>query len=117
MKGSRSLILGMSYKPNVGDLRESPSLKLLELLRGSGAEVRYHDPYVPTLPEWGLSSIQLTEKALRETDCVVVATDHASVDMQLVVDAAPRLMDLRNAVRRRLRGRPDGLLPPNVEVL
>jgi UDP-N-acetyl-D-glucosamine dehydrogenase len=116
-KGSRVLLLGMSYKPNVGDLRESPSLKLLGLLRGAGAEVSYHDPHIPTLPEWGLSSVELTEEELRKTDCVVVATDHSLMDLQLVVDAAPQVVDLRNAVRYRLWGRPNGPLPPNVEVL
>ena len=116
-KGSKILLLGMSYKPNVGDLRESPSLKLLELLRAAGAEVSYHDPHVPTLPGWNLSSVELTEKELRETDCVVIATAHALMDLQLVVDAAPRVVDLRNAVRQRLRGRLNGALPANVEVL
>jgi UDP-N-acetyl-D-glucosamine dehydrogenase len=116
VKGSRVLLLGMSYKPNVGDLRESPSSKLLELLRGAGAEVCYHDPHVPILSSWGLSSVELTEEELRGADCVVVATDHASVDLRLVVEAAPKIVDLRNAVRRRM-GRVNGQLPPNVDVL
>jgi UDP-N-acetyl-D-glucosamine dehydrogenase len=116
VKGSRVLLLGMSYKPNVGDLRESPSLKLLELLRGAGAEVCYHDPYVPILSSWGLSSVELMEEVLRGADCVVVATDHASVDLRLVVETAPKIVDLRNAVRHRM-GRVNGQLPPNVDVL
>jgi UDP-N-acetyl-D-glucosamine dehydrogenase len=116
-KGSKILLLGMTYKPDVGDLRESPSLKLLELLQESGAELSYYDPYVPTLPKWGLSSIELTEEALHKTDCVVIATDHSVLDLRLVVDAAPKVVDLRNAVRQRLWGRQNGPLPPNVEVL
>jgi UDP-N-acetyl-D-glucosamine dehydrogenase len=116
-KGSRILLLGMSYKPDVGDLRESPSFKLLELLRDAGAEVGYHDPYIPDLPEWGLSSIELTEEELLKTDCVVIVTDHSQIDLRSVVDTTPRVVDLRNAVRRRLQGRPDGPLPPNVDVL
>lgn len=116
-KGSKVLLLGMSYKPDVGDLRESPSLKLLELLRKAGVEVSYHDPHILILPEWGLSSIKLTKEKLHERDCVVIATDHSLVDLSLVVDAAPRVVDLRNAVRQRLAGRASGSVPPNVEVL
>jgi UDP-N-acetyl-D-glucosamine dehydrogenase len=116
-RGSEILLLGVSYKPNVRDLRESPSLKLLQLLRKSGANVGYHDPYVPALPQWGLSSTELTEEALCNKDCVVIVTDHSAVDLRLVVDVAPKLIDLRNAVRQRLLGRPSGPLPPNVEVL
>ena len=113
VKGSRVLILGMSYKPDVGDLRESPSLKILELLEGSGAEAAYHDPYIPELSAHDLSSVELTRQALENTDCVVVATDHSSVDLRLVVESAPKIVDLRNAIRKRL-----GItLPKNVEVL
>lgn len=117
VKGSRVLILGVSYKPNIGDTRESPSLKILEILRSTSVDVRYHDPYVPVLPEWGLSSVELTEEELCSSDCVAIATDHAKVDLRLVVDAAPKVIDLRNAVRRRLGKRSNGPLPPNVEVL
>ncbi len=113
VKGSRVLLLGVSYKPDVGDLRESPSLKILQLLQESGAEVVYHDPYVPELPEYKLSSVELTRQEVKRAECVVVATDHSSVDLRLVVDSATRVVDLRNAVRKRL-----GItLPENVEVL
>ena len=117
VKGSRVLILGVSYKPDIGDTRESPSLKILEILRSTSVDVSYHDPYVPVLPEWGLSSVELTEEELRSSDCVAIATDHAKVDLRLVVDAASKVVDLRNAVRRRLGKRSNGPLPPNVEVL
>jgi UDP-N-acetyl-D-glucosamine dehydrogenase len=113
VKGSRILLLGMSYKPNVGDIRESPSLKILDLLLESGARAVYHDPYVPDLPKRKLSSVEITRRALESADCVVIATDHASVDLELVVEAASKVVDLRNAVRKRLGGR----LPANVEVL
>ncbi len=116
VNGSRILILGMSYKPNVGDMRESPSVKLLELLHGAGADVVYHDPHVPTLPGWVLSSVELTEEELRGCDCVVIATDHAAVDLNAVVQTAPKVVDLRNAVRQR-SGQVNGPLPPNVDVL
>jgi UDP-N-acetyl-D-glucosamine dehydrogenase len=113
VKGSRVLLLGASYKPDVGDLRESPSLKILQLLEGSGAEVVYHDPYVPELPEHKLSSVELTRQEIGRAECVVVATDHSAVDLRLVVDSATRVVDLRNAVRKRL----EIPLPENVEVL
>lgn len=117
VKGSRVLILGVSYKPNISDTRESPSLKILELLRRASIDVRYHDPYVPILPEWALSSVELTEEEVHAADCVTIATDHATVDLRLVVDAAHKVVDLRNAVRRRLGKQPNYSLPPNVEVL
>ena len=112
VNGSRVLLLGMSYKPNVGDLRESPSLTILELLREVGAEVVYHDPYIPHLPDRELSSVELTAYEIRRANCVVIGTDHDAVDLQTVVDSASLVVDLRNAVRKRL-----GRLPGNVEVL
>jgi UDP-N-acetyl-D-glucosamine dehydrogenase len=112
LNGSRVLLLGVSYKPNVGDLRESPSLVILDLLRESGAEVAYHDPHVPYLPEKKLSSVEITKAELARADCAVIVTDHEAVDLRTVTDAAPLVMDLRNAVRKRL-----GELPANVEVL
>jgi UDP-N-acetyl-D-glucosamine dehydrogenase len=112
LNGSRVLLLGMSYKPNVGDTRESPSIKLLEVLREAGAEVTYHDPHVPHLSDHKLSSLELTPEEARKADCVVVVTDHRSVNLDLVVDSSPLVVDLRDAVRRRL-----GRLPDNVEVL
>jgi UDP-N-acetyl-D-glucosamine dehydrogenase len=113
LNGSRVLILGMSYKANVGDLRESPSLSILEQLAGSGADVAYHDPHVPFLPDRKLSSVELTSEELLRTDCVVIATDHDAINLRRVVDLVPKVVDLRNAVRERL-GTP---LPPHVDVL
>ena len=112
VNGSRVLLLGMSYKPNIGDLRESPSLTILKLLRQAGAEVVYHDPYIPYLPDRKLSSVELSTYEIRRADCVVICTDHDTVDLQSVVECASLVVDLRNAVRRRL-----GRLPGNVEVL
>jgi UDP-N-acetyl-D-glucosamine dehydrogenase len=117
VKGSEILILGVSYKPDVGDLRESPSIKLLDLLADSGARVSYHDPHVPELEGHGLATVDLTGEAIGSSDCVIVATDHSMFDLRLVVDNARRVFDLRNAVRKRLGGRPNGPLPENVEVL
>lgn len=113
VNGSRVLLLGVSYKPNVGDLRESPSLKILELLSQDGARVVYHDPYIAELPEHGLRSVELTQRELQAADCVIISTDHNDVDLGPVVRYASKIVDLRNAVRRRL----GGSTPENVEVL
>jgi UDP-N-acetyl-D-glucosamine dehydrogenase len=110
--GSRVLLVGISYKPNIGDLRESPSLALLGLLSEYGVEVAYHDPYIPYLPDVGLSSTELTAREVRKADCVVIATDHDLADLETVVVHASKVIDLRNAIRRRLEK-----LPDNVEVL
>jgi UDP-N-acetyl-D-glucosamine dehydrogenase len=103
LKGSRVLILGVSYKADVQDTRESPALKLIELLGNAGAEVAYHDPHVPELPKHGLSSVALEPSAY---DCAVIVTAHSSVDYERVVDEAPLVVDLRNATGRN--GRVDG---------
>ena len=97
LKGSRILLLGVSYKADVRDTRESPALKLIELLRNGGAEVAYHDPHVPELTEHGLSSAAL-EPA--EYDCVAIVTAHSSVDYDRVVEEAPLVVDFRNATGR-----------------
>ncbi|MEA2623226.1 MAG: UDP-N-acetyl-D-glucosamine dehydrogenase [Chloroflexota bacterium] len=115
--GSKILLLGMAYKPNVADMRESPSIKLLALLRAEGADVEYHDPHVATLPDVGLASVPLTVERIAAADCVVIATDHRAVDLAPVLDHARRIVDLRNAVRRSLDGGPAGPVPSNVDVL
>jgi UDP-N-acetyl-D-glucosamine dehydrogenase len=100
LKGSKILLLGVSYKADVRDTRESPALKLIELLRNGGAEVAYHDPHVPELPEHGLSSVAL-EPA--EYDCVAIVTAHSSIDYDRVVEEAPLVVDFRNATGRNGR--------------
>jgi UDP-N-acetyl-D-glucosamine dehydrogenase len=96
MKGSRILVLGVAYKPDIGDLRESPALKLISLLRNAGAEVSYHDPHVERIDEEGLelSSVPYVPGAY---DCVLIVTDHSSLDYEQLVDEAPLVVDLRNA--------------------
>jgi len=113
--GACILLLGVAYKPNISDMRESPSLKLLELLRKEGALVNYHDPHVPDLPGVRLSSVELTPETIAAADCVVIATDHRAVDLDLVVQHARLVVDLRNAVRRHLGAQAQ--LPANVVVL
>jgi UDP-N-acetyl-D-glucosamine dehydrogenase len=94
MSGARILIIGVAYKPDIGDVRESPALKLIELLRGAGSDVSYHDPHVASLPELGLESMPL-EPA--EYDCVTIVTDHSSLDYDDLVTRAQLVVDLRNA--------------------
>jgi UDP-N-acetyl-D-glucosamine dehydrogenase len=99
IKGSRMLALGVAYKRGVGDLRESPALEVLSLLHGRGAEIAYADPYVPTVEVEGLrlKAVDVTAAELAQADCVLILTDHAEFDYQLVVDAAPLVVDARNA--------------------
>jgi UDP-N-acetyl-D-glucosamine dehydrogenase len=96
MKGSRILVLGVAYKPDISDMRESPALKLISLLRNAGADVSYHDPHVARFSEHGLelASVPLEPAAY---DCVVVVTDHSAVDYERLVDEAELVVDLRNA--------------------
>jgi UDP-N-acetyl-D-glucosamine dehydrogenase len=98
VRGSRVLLVGVSYKAGVGDLRESPALKILELLSARGAELRYHDPHVPALDEHGLRSEPLDE-ALEGVDLAVIVTAHPEVDHGRVVERAPQVLDLRGTTR------------------
>jgi UDP-N-acetyl-D-glucosamine dehydrogenase len=99
LNGSRILVLGVAYKPDISDTRESPALKLIGLLRNAGAEVAYHDPHVPSFDEHGvaLSSSPL-EPA--EYDCVVIVTNHSGIDYAQLVEDADLVIDLRNATGR-----------------
>src|SRR5207253_8774389 len=96
MKGSRILILGVAYKPDIGDLRESPALKLISLLQNAGAHVSYHDPHVPQIREEGVE-LSVVSYEPRAYDCVVIVTDHSSLDYEALVDEASLVVDLRNA--------------------
>jgi len=98
VKGARIAVLGVSYKPGVGDIRESPALKIIELLRATGADVRYHDPHVPSLVEFDLRSLPL-EEALADADLALIVTVHPSVDHELVSRRARLVVDLRGVTR------------------
>jgi len=105
LKGARVLILGAAYKKDVDDMRESPALKLMELLLEHGADVAYNDPHIPQLPptrkyQFELSSTPLTAETLRRADCVLVATNHSAYDYEFIVRHAPLVVDTRNATRR-----------------
>jgi UDP-N-acetyl-D-glucosamine dehydrogenase len=101
VKGSRVLVLGVSYKADVGDLRESPALDILHLLSEKGANVCYHDPYVPQLKldNQTMKSESLDENLLRSADCVVITTAHSSYDWEWVIEHSRLIMDTRNATR------------------
>ncbi|MGO9762307.1 MAG: nucleotide sugar dehydrogenase [Solirubrobacteraceae bacterium] len=98
VKGARIAVLGVSYKPGVGDVRESPALKIISLLKGLGAEVLYHDPHVPALAEFALASSPL-EEILTDTDLALIVTAHPSVDHELVARRARLILDLRGITR------------------
>ena len=96
VKGSHVHIVGVSYKADVGDLRESPALKLVELLRDEGAGVSYHDPHVSELPDHGLSSVDL-DGSVGKADCVAIVTAHSGIDYAKLADKAQLVVDFRNA--------------------
>lgn len=102
VNGSTVLVLGVSYKANVGDVRESPALDIIHLLQERGAHVCYHDPYVTDLSEEGvpLSSVALSDEALSLADCVVVVTDHRHYDWQRVAGQSRLIVDTRNVMAR-----------------
>ena len=99
VKGSRIHLVGVAYKADVGDLRESPALKLIELLREEGAEISYHDPHVPDLPEHSLSSASL-DGAVDAADCVAIVTAHSGIDYDALAERARLVVDFRNATGR-----------------
>ena len=98
VRGARIAVLGVSYKPGVGDVRESPALKILSLLGGLGAELAYHDPHVPELPELDLRSVPL-EDALCDADLALIVTAHPTVDHTLAAERARAVVDLRGVTR------------------
>jgi UDP-N-acetyl-D-glucosamine dehydrogenase len=107
LSGAEILVLGVAYKKDVDDLRESPALKLIEILEARGARVAYHDPYVPTLRTrrlrrydvLELDSVPIDAASLARFDCVVVATDHSTFDWAAIVAASRLVVDTRNATR------------------
>jgi len=111
LKGAQLLVLGVAYKKDVDDLRESPTLKIMEILQKRGAEFEYNDPYFPQLHKMRhydyshMKSVPLSPETLGKYDAVVIATDHSSYDYAAIVDAAKLVVDTRNATRRVIRNR------------
>jgi len=101
LRGSRVLVLGVAYKRDIDDIRESPALDVIRLLEEKGAEVSYHDPHVSEFSHEGVvrRGIDLTDEALSEADIVVITTDHTAVDYERVVRQARLVLDTRNATR------------------
>jgi UDP-N-acetyl-D-glucosamine dehydrogenase len=95
VNGSKVLIVGVSYKAGVGDMRESPALKIVELVRARGGDVSYHDPHVPELPQFDLRSAELG----RDVDLAVIVTAHPGVDHGAIVEHSPAVLDLRGVTR------------------
>jgi len=105
VKGSKILILGMAYKKDVDDPRESPGFALMDLLLQKGAVVTYHDPYIPVLPSMRhyphlkMASHDLTPGFLSKQDCVLIVTDHSSYDWNWIAEHARLIVDTRNALK------------------
>jgi UDP-N-acetyl-D-glucosamine dehydrogenase len=111
LNGSKLLILGVAYKKDVDDLRESPSLKIMQLLQQRGAQVDYNDPYFPQMHKMrhynfeNMKSIAISKDSLAKYDAAIIATDHSSYDYHAIVDGSKLVVDTRNATRRVTRNR------------
>jgi UDP-N-acetyl-D-glucosamine dehydrogenase len=107
LNGSHVLVIGVAYKRDIDDIRESPSLDVMTLLLQKGASVSYSDPFVPTLSSraWhggqDLASVVLDAATLADVDCVAILTDHSAIDYTSLAAAAPLVVDSRNAVKER----------------
>ena len=101
LNGTKVLVLGAAYKPDIDDIRESPALDVIGLLKEKRAIVSYHDPYIPTVShdDWSLESISDLEAGIADADCVLIITDHSSYDYQVIYEHAKMVVDTRNAMR------------------
>jgi len=110
LKDAKIFVLGVAYKKDIDDMRESPALKIMELLRKQGANITYHDPFIPVIEPHGgstlhLESVSLTDEALTEADGVLILTDHSNIDYERVVAKAQLVVDTRNATKNVLENR------------
>src|ERR1035437_3889599 len=112
VNGSKVLILGVAYKKDIDDMRESPALSIIDLLRADGADVYYHDPFVTEVTFDHAYTIgdgeplynrELTDELIRESDCVVICTEHSSIDYHHVCELAKLVVDTRNALTLETR--------------
>jgi UDP-N-acetyl-D-glucosamine dehydrogenase len=106
VRGSRALVLGVAYKRDIDDMRESPALDVIRLLEERGAEVSYHDPHVPSYREDGHTreGVALTDEQMESSDVVVIITDHRAVDYRRLVTKSRLIVDTRNALAKVPRG-------------
>ena len=100
LKGSKVLVLGAAYKPDIDDLRESPSIDVMRLLQKKGANVSYHDPYIPHIKhdDWKMDSVTDLMHAVKDADCVVIITNHKVYDYKAILESAKLIVDTRNAL-------------------
>ncbi len=112
MNGSRVLLLGVAYKRDIDDVRESPALSIIDRLRSRGCDVRYHDPFVPELSfdsahtessGQPMSSVELNDEQIESSDCVLIVTNHSQIDYRRIIELAPLIVDTRNALNGDLR--------------
>jgi UDP-N-acetyl-D-glucosamine dehydrogenase len=104
VRGASVLVLGVAYKRDIDDIRESPALDIIRLLEGQGAQVTYHDPHVPRFREDGqeFKSVQLTREMVAAADCVMIVTDHSVVDYRMIKQTAKLIVDTRNAIPKEV---------------
>jgi UDP-N-acetyl-D-glucosamine dehydrogenase len=113
VRGAKVLIMGLAYKPNIDDVRETPAAEIITLLSARGAVLSYHDPHVPVFPamrryRFDLRSVPLTAAKVRSADAVLIVTDHDGVDYSLLAQHAKLIVDTRDAMTRHSRLRPRG---------
>ena len=106
IRGSRVLVLGVAYKPNVDDPRESPSIEIMQKLKDRGADVAYSDPYIPVFPrmrkyQFDLQSVELTPESLQSFDCVLISTNHDAFDYELIAEHSKAVVDARGVFRKK----------------
>jgi len=109
LKGSRCLVLGAAYKPDIDDIRESPALDVIGLLQKKGATVEYHDPFIPHLrthDDVDMKSVPDVMEAVRNADCVIIITNHSSYDYQAILNEANFIFDSRNALGKQGKNNP-----------
>ena len=101
LKGSKVLVLGVAYKPDIDDVRESPAMDVIGLLKNKGAQVEYHDPYIPHIHHeydgWQMDSVADLMESVKEADAVVIITNHKNYDYKAIIEAAKFVFDSRNA--------------------